>query len=47
MSKAQGSNVDGRCDGAEMSVRDQRVGTSYSDSVKEDVSLEYIILSNT
>jgi len=28
-----------------MSIRDQRVGTSYSDSVKEDVSLEYIILS--
>jgi len=27
----QGSNVDGRCDGAEMSIRDQRVGTSYSD----------------
>jgi len=29
-----------------MSVRDQRVGTSYSDSVKEDVSLEYITMSN-
>ena len=28
-----------------MSVRDQRVGTSYSDRVKEDVSLEYITLS--
>ena len=28
-----------------MSVRDQRVGTSHSDSVKEDVSLEYITMS--
>jgi len=45
MSKTQGSNVDGRCDGAEMSVRDQRVGTSYSDRVREDVSLEYVTLS--
>ena len=35
MSKTQGSNVDGRCDGDEMSIRDQRVGTSYSDKVKE------------
>jgi len=35
MSKSQSSNVDCRCDGAEMSVRDQRVGTSYSDKVKE------------
>ena len=25
-----------------MSVRDQRVGTSYSDRVREDVSLEYV-----
>ena len=45
MSKSQSSNVDGRCDGAEMSVRDQRVGTSYSDRVREDVSLEYVTLS--
>ena len=45
MSKAQGSNVDCRCDGAEMSVRNQRVGTSYSDRVREDVSLEYVTLS--
>ena len=28
-----------------MSVRDQRVGTSYSDKVREDVSLEYVTLS--
>jgi len=28
-----------------MSVRDQRVGTSYSDKVKEDVSQEYFTLS--
>ena len=28
-----------------MSVRDQRVGTSYSDRVREDVSLEYVMLS--
>ena len=40
MSKSQSSNVDGRCDGAETSIRDQRVGTSYSDRVKEDVSQE-------
>ena len=45
MSKSQSSNVDCRCDGAEMSVRDQRVGTSYSDRVREDVSLEYVMLS--
>ena len=45
MSKSWSSNVDGRCDGAEMSVRDQRVGTSYSDRVREDVSLEYVMLS--
>ena len=45
MSKSQSSNVDGRCDGDEMSVRDQRVGTSYSDRVREDVSLEYVMLS--
>ena len=45
MSKSWSSNVDGRCDGAEMSVRDQRVGTSYSDKVKEDVSLEYVTMS--
>ena len=40
------SNVDGRCDGDEMSTRDQREGTSLSDRVKEDVSLEYFTLSN-
>ena len=45
MSKSQSSNVDGRCDGDEMSVRDQKVGTSYLDRVKEDVSLEYITMS--
>jgi len=28
-------NVDCRCDGAEISFRDQRVGTSHSDKVKE------------
>ena len=28
-----------------MSFRDQRVGTSHLDRVKEDVSLEYITLS--
>ena len=45
MSKSWSSNVDCRCDGAEMSVRNQRVGTSYSDRVREDVSLEYVTLS--
>ena len=30
-----------------MSVRDQKVGTSYLDRVKEDVSLEYFTLSPT
>ena len=45
MSKTQSSNVDGRCDGVEISLRDQRVGTSHSDKVKEDVSLEYITMS--
>jgi len=45
MSKSWSSNVDGRCDGAEMSIRDQRVGTSYSDRVREDVSQEYVTLS--
>ena len=45
MSKSQSSNVDCRCDGAEMSVRDQRVGTSHSDRMREDVSLEYVMLS--
>jgi len=35
MSKSQSSNVDGRCDGDEMSVRDQKVGTSHLDRVKE------------
>ena len=47
MSKAQGSDVDGRCDGEEISLRDQKVGTSYLDRVKEDVSLEYFTLSNS
>ena len=41
MSKAQGSDVDCRCDGEEISLRDQKVGTSYLDRVKEDVSQEY------
>ena len=45
MSKSQSSNVDGRCDGDEMSVRDQREGTGLSDRVKEDVSQEYFTLS--
>ena len=39
MSKTQSSNVDYRCDGVEISLRDQRVGTGHSDRVKEDVSL--------
>ena len=30
---------------AEISFRDQRVGTSYSDRVREDVSLEYVMLA--
>ena len=29
-----------------MSFRDQRVGTSHLDRVREDVSLEYVMLSN-
>ena len=45
MSKTQSSNVDGRCDGEEISLRDQRVGTGHSDRVREDVSLEYVMLS--
>ena len=45
MSKSQSSNVDGRCDGDEMSVRDQRGRTSPSDRVKEAVSQEYFTLS--
>ena len=45
MSKAQGSDVDCRCDGEEISLRDQKVGTSYLDRAKEDVSLEYFTLS--
>ena len=36
MSKSQSSNVDGRCDGVEISLRDQRVGTSHSDKVTEE-----------
>ena len=47
MSKAQSSNVDCRCDGEEISLRDQKVGTSYLDRVKEDVSQEYFTLSNS
>ena len=47
MSKTQSSNVDGRCDGEEISLRDQRVGTNHSDKVKEDVSLEYITMSHS
>ena len=47
MSKTQSSNVDGRCDGDEISLRDQKVGTSYLDRAKEDVSQEYFTLSNT
>ena len=47
MSKAQGSDVDCRCDGEEISLRDQKVGTSYLDRVKEDVSQEYFTLSNS
>ena len=43
--KSQSSNVDGRCDGDEMSARDQRGRTSPSDRVKEDVSQEYFTLS--
>jgi len=35
MSKSQSSNVDGRCDGVEISTRDQRGRTSPSDRVKE------------
>ncbi len=31
--------------GIEMSVRNQRVGTGHSDRVREDVSLEYVMLS--
>ena len=45
MCKAWSSDVDGRCDGEEISLRDQKVGTSYLDRVKEDVSQEYFTLS--
>ena len=45
MSKAQGSDADCRCDGEEISLRDQKVGTSYLDRAKEDVSQEYFTLS--
>jgi len=41
MSKSQSSNVDCRCDGDEMSVRDQKGRTRPLDRVKEDVSQEY------
>ena len=44
--KSQSSNVDGRCDGDEMSVRDQRGRTSPSDLREGSVSLEYFTLSN-
>ena len=47
MSKAQGSDVDGRCDGEEISLRDQRGRTRPSDREKEDVSQEYFTLSNS
>ena len=46
MSKSQSSNVDGRCDGVEISTRDQRGRTSPSDRVKEDVSQEYFTCRN-
>jgi len=46
MSKSQSSNVDGRCDGAEISTRDQKVRTSHLDRVKEDVSQEYFTCRN-
>ena len=42
MSKTQSSNVDGRCDGDEMSVRDQKGWTRPLDRVEGSVSLEYI-----
>ena len=42
MSKSQSSNVDGRCDGDEMSVRDQKGRTRPLDRVEGSVSLEYI-----
>jgi len=45
MSKSQSSNVDCRCDGAEMSFRDQKGRTRPLDRVKEDVSQEYFSLS--
>ena len=46
MSKTQGSGVDCRCDGEEISLRDQREGTGLSDRVKEDVSQEYFTCRN-
>ena len=46
MCKAQSKDVDGRCDGEEISLRDQKVGTSYLDRVKEDVSQEYFTCRN-
>ena len=46
MSKSQSSNVDGRCDGDEMSVRDQKGRTRPLDRVKEDVSQEYFTCRN-
>ena len=45
MSKSQSSNVDCRCDGDEMSNRDQKGRTRPLDRVKEDVSQEYFSLS--
>ena len=46
MSKSQSSNVDGRCDGDEMSTRDQKGRTRPLDRVKEDVSQEYFTCRN-
>ena len=44
--KSQSSNVDGRCDGDEMSIRDQKGRTRPLDRVKEDVSQEYFPCRN-
>jgi len=46
MSKSQSSNVDCRCDGDEMSNRDQKGRTRPLDRVKEDVSQEYFTCRN-
>jgi len=42
MSKSQSSNVDGRCDGVEISTRDQK-GEQVPRQSEGSVSLEYII----